>query len=216
MKRATPADAKRVWETMARPSSRRVATALNQAGFEPVCHWTINEWRKAEWTADPPVRNVARESAERLDDASPLLTGDPTTKAKDIAKDPPKLRGKADPETLSADQQAVLADLQVRALLDKMTDHENVTRSAVERAKTNIMVERAIQRNVDFLVKFFPEQLGTLIERLAKANSAIRDPFDAAHHLAGAGMKTIDAEPSTAMGDALKAFKRAKANGVHA
>lgn len=216
MKRATPADAKRVWETMARPSSRRVATALNQAGYEPVSFWTINQWRKDAWSAAPSARGRPVDHVEKIDDASPVLTGDPTTKAKDIAKVPPKPRGKVDPETLSADQQAVLADLQLRADLDKLPEGGVVTRMAIERAKTNIMIERAIQRQVDFLTKFFPEQLGTLLEALAESNSAIRDPFDAAHHLAGAGMKTIDAEPSTAMGDALKAFKRAKANGVHA
>jgi hypothetical protein len=38
-----PALARKIWDSMTRPSTRRVATRLRQAGI-PVSHQTINRW----------------------------------------------------------------------------------------------------------------------------------------------------------------------------
>jgi len=74
----TPAEAKRVWEHLPRPSARRVATALRQAGRGGIHFTTINRWRAQKWKPvqhDPHPIEAARLA---LDVAAPVLTGNAT------------------------------------------------------------------------------------------------------------------------------------------
>src|SRR5271165_6363750 len=84
--RATPALAQRVWARHQRPSARRVAQALQQAGY-PV-HWvTVARWRAQDWKAketDHPLE-AAR---VQLDAVAPLVTRDPETSTEDLIGDP--------------------------------------------------------------------------------------------------------------------------------
>ena len=82
--RLTPAIAKAVWQAQQRPSARRVARALNQAGHS-IHYTTINRWRAQGWReikGEHPL-HAARAA---LDSAVPILTGDPSTTAEDVIK----------------------------------------------------------------------------------------------------------------------------------
>ena len=79
-RKANIEDARRVWEAMASPSGRRVATRLTQAGLQ-ASYRTVCRWHKAGWTI-PSSRLLS--ASERLEDASSLLTGDPTSRSANI------------------------------------------------------------------------------------------------------------------------------------
>src|ERR1700678_3676628 len=74
----TPAEAKRVWEHLPRPSARRVATALRKPGrgdipFPPIARWRAQKWKPVQH--GPPPIEAARLA---LDVAAPVLTGNAT------------------------------------------------------------------------------------------------------------------------------------------
>src|SRR6478672_2461767 len=84
--RATPELAQRVWARQQRPSARRVARAMQQAGYR-VHFVTVNRWRAQGWrttAADHPLE-IAR---GRLEAIAPLVTGDPETIVQDLIDDP--------------------------------------------------------------------------------------------------------------------------------
>ena len=84
--RANPVEARKVWESMARPSTRRVAKKLRQAGA-PVSHMTVARWRRRGWRPLEREQHPLEVAREQLDDAVPLLTRDPTTVAEDLVKE---------------------------------------------------------------------------------------------------------------------------------
>jgi hypothetical protein len=64
---------------MAHPSSRRVARKIGQAG-RSVSHETTNRWRRQGWRPlDGEPRHPLEIARDNLDDAVPVLTGDPMT-----------------------------------------------------------------------------------------------------------------------------------------
>jgi hypothetical protein len=80
--KATPALAQRIWARQQRPSARRVARAMQQAGYR-VHFVTVNRWRAQGWratAADHPLE-VARAELEAV---APMLTGDPETRLVDV------------------------------------------------------------------------------------------------------------------------------------
>jgi hypothetical protein len=81
-----PTQAKRVWEGMSQPSTRRVAMKMRQSG-RPVSHQTVNRWRNQGWRPlECEQHHPLDDARELLDDAMPLLTGDPMSTANvDIA-----------------------------------------------------------------------------------------------------------------------------------
>jgi hypothetical protein len=80
----TPSEARRVWEAMGRTSTRRVARQLTQSGRR-VSRETINRWRRQGWRAlDGEPRHPLDIAREHLDDAVPLLTGNPLTTARTV------------------------------------------------------------------------------------------------------------------------------------
>ena len=76
-----PAVAKRLWETMRIPSTRRVARKLRQAGTS-VSHMTVARWRNRGWRPLEREQHPLEVAREQLDDAVPLLTVDAMTTAK--------------------------------------------------------------------------------------------------------------------------------------
>jgi hypothetical protein len=76
-------DAKRVWDSHRRPSSRSVARDLTQAG-RPVHFTTIARWRRQGWRSQKEAEHPLTAAMTMLDLAVPLLTGDPTSKVADI------------------------------------------------------------------------------------------------------------------------------------
>lgn len=88
--RPGPALARKIWESMERPSARRVAQRLTQSG-SPLSHETVNRWRRSGW------RNVERRphplDAARgaLDDAVPVLIDDPLATTSTVTAQSPEL-----------------------------------------------------------------------------------------------------------------------------
>src|SRR5258708_39455776 len=90
-----PALARKVWDSMARPSTRRVAPKLRQAGI-PVSHQTINRWGRKQWRPLERAEHPLEIARAQLDDAVPGLTGDPLTTAEVLVDESDAER--ADPE----------------------------------------------------------------------------------------------------------------------
>jgi hypothetical protein len=82
---ATPDQALKVWQSMTAPSTRRVATKLRQAGFS-VSHMRVARWRRRGWFSQVPQRHPLTRARSSLDDAAPLLTGDPSSTAQAVGK----------------------------------------------------------------------------------------------------------------------------------
>src|ERR1700694_3432607 len=76
----TPALARKIWESMAKPSTRRVATRLRQAGFS-ISHMRVARWRNRGWRPASREDHPLEVARAALNDAVPLLTSDPTTTA---------------------------------------------------------------------------------------------------------------------------------------
>src|SRR3974390_902738 len=87
LKTCNPAQAKRVWESMPNPSTRRVARKLRQAG-RPVSHGTVHRWQRQGWRAlDEEPRHPLEIARERLSDALPVLSGSPLTTVETILQE---------------------------------------------------------------------------------------------------------------------------------
>ena len=69
-----PALARKVWDSMARPSTRRVARKMRQAGA-PISHMTVARWRSRGWRPLEREQHPLDVAREQLDDAVPWGTG---------------------------------------------------------------------------------------------------------------------------------------------
>jgi hypothetical protein len=70
-----PSEAKAVWDATPKPSLRKVAKRMADAG-RAVSFKTLQRWQKAGWTdAKEPAKQIAA-AAEKINDAAPALTGD--------------------------------------------------------------------------------------------------------------------------------------------
>ena len=108
LKRCTPALAKEVWQATPNPSTRRVATRLRQSGTR-ISHMTVARWRSQGWRQLQQEPQHPLEAArDHLDDAAPLLTGDPMSTTESITME-------------SAD----------RETLDQLSDDERLRRAAL-------------------------------------------------------------------------------------
>ena len=121
--RATPELAQRVWARQQRPSARRVARAMREAGY-PVHFVTIARWRAQNWQ-----RTVSEHPLElargRIDSLAPLVSGDPETNLQDLIDDPDHKRD-----------------------FNALTDGEVLRRAAREAAIASALVAKAIQNRV--------------------------------------------------------------------
>jgi hypothetical protein len=121
--KATPELAQRVWAGQQRPSARRVAQALRQAGY-PVHFVTIARWHARNWKAEESQHplEIAR---GRLEAVATMVTGDPETNLQDLIDDPAH---KGD--------------------FNELTDGEVLRRAAREAAIATALVWKAIKDRV--------------------------------------------------------------------
>jgi hypothetical protein len=119
LKTCTPARAKEVWQATPNASTRRVASKLRQSGAR-VSHMTVARWRSQGWRSlQQEPRHPLEIAREHLDDAVPLLTGNPLTTAK-----------------------VLVEQSTARETLDELTDGELLRRAAREVAKVVCMVSK--------------------------------------------------------------------------
>jgi hypothetical protein len=124
--KATPALAQRIWARQQRPSARRVARALQQAGYR-VHFVTVNRWRAQGWRAkasDHPLETAR----SQLEAVAPLVTGDPETTLADLIDDP------------------------AHSDFDELTDGEVLRRAAREAAIATALVWKAMRQSSAMLV----------------------------------------------------------------
>jgi hypothetical protein len=111
------------WARQQRPSARRVARAMREAGY-PVHFVTIARWRAQNWqrTVSEHPLEIAR---GRIDSLAPLVSGDPETNLQDLIDDPAH---KED--------------------FDELTDGEVLRRAAREAAIATALVWMAIKDRI--------------------------------------------------------------------
>src|SRR5215831_10979554 len=78
LKPVTPDEARKVWVSIRRPSARRVARALTQAG-RPVHFATVARWKAQNWRPVAEGLHPLEAAQDEVDVCVPVLTGDPTT-----------------------------------------------------------------------------------------------------------------------------------------
>jgi len=142
---ATPDQALKIWQSMTAPSTRRVATKLRQAGYS-VSHMRVARWRRGGWFSQIPQPHPLTRARSFLDDAVPLLTGDPGTTAETVGKSKPK-----DWEELN-----------------QLSDRELLRKCARELAIVGILVSRELRNQISSLM---PPQKFLELTFLAKALS---------------------------------------------
>jgi hypothetical protein len=156
---ATPADGKRVWDSMLKagikPTVRTVTTALNQAGLVTT-KTSVHRWRKGNWapnTPNTPTQGPAMQTAaQNVDAAVPVLTGDPTTRAADLTNGPE------------------------RAEFQKLDDGAVIRTAAREACITAIILLRQVRAMAE-LVETMPLEIGVLQQALASSISASTAAF---------------------------------------
>jgi hypothetical protein len=126
---ATPDQALKIWQSMTAPSTRRVATKLRQAGFS-VSHMRVARWRRRGWVSQVPQPHPLTMARSSLDDAVPLLTGDPSTTAEGLARD-------------KAEQWKEL---------DQLSDRELLRQAIRELAIVLILASRALRNEISSLL----------------------------------------------------------------
>jgi hypothetical protein len=91
----TPAEAKAVWDSLDKPSARKVAAKFQAAG-RPVSFKTVALWKREGWpgaTAETIIADAAK-AVEAINVALPAITGDVASKLEDVANP-----AKPDPES---------------------------------------------------------------------------------------------------------------------
>ena len=142
-----------MWDRHHRPSARKVATALTQAG-RPVHFTTINRWRRQGWRAETTQHPVAQ-ARTALDSVVPVLTGDPTSTCNEL-----------------------LASGDEREQLDRLSDRELIRQASRELAIVVIMCSRAVQRRASDLVSHSVAEVSALVLSLAKCFKAVVQGLD--------------------------------------
>jgi hypothetical protein len=157
--RLTPKLAKSVWNAQPRPSARRVATALRQAGH-PIHYTTINRWRSQGWREVKQGEHPIHAARAALDSAVPILTGDPSTTAEDVIKD-----SEARPE------------------LEQLSDKQLLSAAARQALVTLTLVEQAFNAQLAELMAAKPRETAVLIKALAEIIEAATGAFREVHGL---------------------------------
>ena len=148
LKTCNPALAKKVWQSMPNPSTRRVARKLNQAGTT-VSHMTVARWRSQRWRSlEREPKHPLDAARELLDDAVPLLTGDPMTTAKSLIEESPE-----------------------REALEQLSDAELMRRAAREAMIAVCVTNRAMLLQPEVTVTK-PAEFGVLMRALAECYQA--------------------------------------------
>jgi hypothetical protein len=143
-----PTLAKQVWESMANPSTRRVARRLRQAGAS-ISHMTVARWRNQGWRPLESEQQHPLEAARAaLDDAVPLLTGDPFTTVHSIVR-----------------------ESREREALEQLTDAELLRRAAREVLVAICLIARAVMLRPAVMATR-PAEVGFLMQALARCFQA--------------------------------------------
>ena len=147
----TPADAKAVWESMEKPSVRRVALALTLAG-KKVAKSAVDQWKKAGWRREANPVKEPKPLAE-LDAAVPVLTGDPLKRLASLAPGPdPAGRDQCD-----------------KKCIDDQTDEELVALGLRELVDCTVRVLGVVGTAGAPLVLAEPDKIGVLFEKAGNA-----------------------------------------------
>jgi hypothetical protein len=160
--RATPELAQRVWARQQRPSARRVARPMQQAGYH-VHFATIVRWRAQNWpvkASEHPLE-IAR---GRLETVAPLVSGHPET-------------------TIQS-----LIDGSARSDFDELTDGEVLRRAARETAIATALVAKAIQNRAT--TAFNMTELTPALFSIAACLAALPGAFDQAIILGAADQRS--------------------------
>jgi hypothetical protein len=148
LKTCNPTLAKEVWQSMPNATTRRVARKLSQAGFR-ISHMTVARWCGQGWRPlEREPRHPLEIAGDHLDDAVPLLTGDPLTTATSFIRDSAEL------ETL-----------------EQLTDDELQRRAAREVAICVYVVAKAMVAKAAVVVAK-PAEVGILMWALAECVQA--------------------------------------------
>jgi len=150
----THEQARAVWDTIANPSSRRVAAELINRGFD--AHWrTIARWHANSWEDHRPVSEEVRRRMRRAQKAIQVQKD-----AKEFANLP------GSPPPLTLDEYALIA--QRRAELMLLSEAELDKTEARARKIMNILIaEQAAQRA--HVMVLIPKDTGSLLGALADA-----------------------------------------------
>lgn len=178
---AIPADARDVWQSIVnsggKPSTRRVAAALAASGqFLPLGHNAIARWKRAGWKANSRKGNrqsPMMEAAEKLDAAVPALTGDPTTRTKDVVSPPPSAPSGGGTKDQSKDDPGIPTYDE----LNELADDDLMRKANRDTYITNIIVNARIRAGLDNLIKDRPRELGSLQDALAGTLVRANDSF---------------------------------------
>ena len=141
-------EAQLVWASQRRPSARKVATALSQAG-RPVHFTTINRWRKRGWCTSPSEHPLDRARAA-LDSAIPLLTGKATSEVAELPHKHPE-----------ADE------------LRQLSDQELIRRAAREIVIALIMCSRLLIEQAAELISSKPKEGSVLMFAIGHCFNAV-------------------------------------------
>jgi hypothetical protein len=165
---ATPALAQKVWRSMASPSTRRVARKLSQSGL-PISHETVNRWRRDGWRVVERPQHPLDAARASLDDAVPVLTGDPTTTIEDLLRNSPD-----------------------REQLEELSDAELLRKAAREVLIAVCLAARALMLKPT-LVLTKPAEVGVLMRALAECYRAATVAFGHARNMPGQPGASADA-----------------------
>jgi hypothetical protein len=121
-------------------TSLRVATKLRQSGIS-ISHMTVARWRSRGWRPLEREQHPLERAREQLDDAKPLLTGDPLTTAKVLVE-----------ESAERDE------------LVRLTDRELLRRAARSATTAVSVVGHAFLRQPEAVI-YKPGELASYFER---------------------------------------------------
>lgn len=194
----TPEKAKAVWDSLDKPSSRKVSEAFAAAG-QSVSRQQINRWRKAGWTRKQVNETDAEAAMSAMDTAAPALTGDPETRAKDIVHPP------------ASDPAKTAVDL-MRDELNMLEDTERFRAFLKEMAITGAILMRYAQQRAEVLV-LEPEGAGKLMHSVAQAADVLQRVMRADFMAAADGAHIVNPQGgarNSPLADAIEAFRRAE------
>jgi hypothetical protein len=143
-----PALARKVWDSMRNPSTRRVATKLRQSGVS-ISHMTVARWRSRGWRPLEREQHPLEAARAQLDDAVPILTGDAMTTGKVLVD------GSAEREEL-----------------EKLPDAQLLRQGAREAATAVIVVAHAFLRQPEAII-YKPGELAVLFRAFAACVQAV-------------------------------------------
>lgn len=181
--KATPADAKAVWEAMLadgeKPSLETVAKRLSAAFSKPSKN-TIKRWKDAGWVTKPTARGTPNEEAKaNLNTAVAVAAKDPLAKAEDLKPLAEPDRGKplSDLVRIAAEEQFLTLIATAR-----------YTRRLIEQGVVEVHKDEETGESVQTTEPVSPTALGGLVSALSGSFSTSTSVADKARDL---GMKDV-------------------------